>query len=169
MSKLATREVITIKLRSSHLAGTIGLVALFVIHTCFGLNAVYVWHKPTHLAHSFVFCSCVYFCLMALSTVFHSINAPDNSPFSDRSSGLISVLLVLSTIYLFTKVSSSPSPQWVAADAEIKVPSGENTELKRSPFIAWSRSVYSHTCCAYCQGFLPCLFLAFWSIHLHFF
>ena len=62
-----------------------------------------------------------------------------------------------------------PSPQWGAADAEIKVPSGENTELKRSPFQAWSRSVYSHTCYAYCQGFLPCLFLPFQSIHLHFF
>ncbi|WP_419637997.1 hypothetical protein, partial [Thiolapillus sp.] len=60
-------------------------------------------------------------------------------------------------------------PQWGAADAEIKVPSGENTELKRSPFHAWSRSVYSHTCYAYCQGFLPCLFLPFLSIHLHFF
>ena len=61
------------------------------------------------------------------------------------------------------------SPQWGAADAEIKVPSGENTELKRSPFQAWSRSVYSHTCYAYCQGFLLCLFLHFRSIHLHFF
>ena len=60
-------------------------------------------------------------------------------------------------------------PLWGAADAEIKVPSGENTELKRSPFIAWSRSVYSQTCYAYCQGFLPCLFLPFRSIHLHFF
>ena len=60
-------------------------------------------------------------------------------------------------------------PQWGAADAEIKVPSGEDTELKRSPFQAWSRSVYSHTCYAYCQGFLPCLFLHFLSIHLHFF
>ena len=58
--------------------------------------------------------------------------------------------------------------QWGAADAEIKVPSGENTELKRSPFKAWSRSVYSHTCYTYCQGFLPCLFLPFRSIHLHF-
>ena len=28
------------------------------------------------------------------------------------------------------------APQWGAADAEIKVPSGENTELKRSPFKA---------------------------------
>ena len=60
-------------------------------------------------------------------------------------------------------------PQWGAADAEIKVPSGENTELKRSPFHAWSRSVYSHTCYAYCQEFLSCLFLPFLSIHLHFF
>ena len=40
-------------------------------------------------------------------------------------------------------------PQWGAADAEIKVPSIENTELKDSPFKAWSRSVYSHTCYAY--------------------
>ena len=62
-----------------------------------------------------------------------------------------------------------PSPQRGAADAEIKVPSGENTELKRSPFKACSRSVYSHTCYAYCLGFLPCLFLPFRSIHLHFF
>ena len=32
-------------------------------------------------------------------------------------------------------------PQWGAADAKIKVPSGENAELKRSPFKTWSRSV----------------------------
>ena len=61
------------------------------------------------------------------------------------------------------------NPQWGAADAEVKVPSGEDTELKRSPFQAWSRSEYSYTCYAYCQGFLPCLFLHFKSIHLHFF
>ena len=61
------------------------------------------------------------------------------------------------------------TPPWWAAGAEIKVPSGENTELKRSPFKALSKSVYSHTCYAYCQGFLPCLFVPFRSIHLHFF
>ena len=60
-------------------------------------------------------------------------------------------------------------PQWGAADAKIKVPSSENTELKRSPFKVWSRSVYSHTCYAYCKEFLPCLFLPFQSIHLQFF
>ena len=52
---------------------------------------------------------------------------------------------------------------------KLKVPPGENTELKRSPFKAWSRSVYSHTGYAYCLGFLPCLFPPFWSIYLHFF
>ena len=53
-------------------------------------------------------------------------------------------------------IASARTPQWGAADADIKVPSGENTELKRSLVKAWSKSVYSHTCCAYCQGFLPC-------------
>ena len=55
-------------------------------------------------------------------------------------------------------VSLAFAPQWGAADAEIKVPSGENTELKRSPFKAWSRSVFSHTCYAYCQGFFLAYF-----------
>ena len=41
---------------------------------------------------------------MAISTVFHSINSPDNSAFSLCSSGLISALLALSTIDLFMKV-----------------------------------------------------------------
>ena len=59
-------------------------------------------------------------------------------------------------------------PQWGVADVEIKDPSVETTELKGSPFKTWSRSVYSHTCYAYCQGFLPCLFLPFRSIYLHF-
>ena len=33
------------------------------------------------------------------------------------------------------------TPQWGAADAEIEVPSGENSELKRSPLKAWSRYI----------------------------
>ena len=47
------------------------------------------------------------------------------------------------------------SLQWRAADAEIKVPSVENAELEGSSFKALGRSVYSHTCYAYCQEFLP--------------
>ena len=47
---------------------------------------------------------------IALSTVFHSINSPDNPPLSHSicSSGLISALVVLSTVYLFAKVSFGP-------------------------------------------------------------
>ena len=46
--------------------------------------------------------------------------------------------------------------QWGDADAEIEVPSVENTELKGSPSKAWSRSEYGHICYLYCQGFPPC-------------
>ena len=46
-------------------------------------------------------------------------------------------------------------PQWGAADAEIEVPSDENTELTGSPFKAWNSSVYCQACYAYCQGYLP--------------
>ena len=127
--------------------------------TWWGCCGLCFWHQPTELAHSFSFCSCVYICL---NDPFNCISFHKFSrqlpAFSLCSSSLISAFLVLSAVYLFMKVSFSPdiTPQWGAADAEIKVPSGENTELKRSPFKAWSRSVYSHTCYAYCQGFLPC-------------
>ena len=40
-------------------------------------------------------------------------------------------------ILLFEQLGSSlPTPQWGAVDAEIKVPSVENAELKGSPFQA---------------------------------
>ena len=46
---------------------------------------------------------------MALSTVFHSINSPDNSPLSKSVLPVLFLaLLVLSTVYLFVKVSLSP-------------------------------------------------------------
>ena len=61
------------------------------------------------------------------------------------------------------------TPQWGAADAEIKVPSGENTELYGSRFKARGTSVYSHMCYANCQEFIACYFLPFRSILLHFF
>ena len=65
--------------------------------------------------------------------------------------------------------SMFPTPQWGAADAEIKFSPDENTELQSYPFKAWSRSVYCHACYTYSQGFLSCKFLPFRSIHLHFF
>ena len=80
----------------------------FTLWGCCGLSQRY---KPTELAHSFFFsfCSWVYFCLcgpfncVSFHNFFRLL-----SVFSFCSSGLISALSVLSTIYLFTKVSFSP-------------------------------------------------------------
>ena len=66
------------------------------------------WQKPTELDHSFLFCSCVSFCLYGPFNCisFHKFSR-QLSAFSLCSSGLISALLVLSTIYLFMRVSVS--------------------------------------------------------------
>ena len=69
--------------------------------------AVYVWHKPTELSHSFLFCSCVCFCLYGPFNCIHSISSPDNSPLSH------SVLPVLFLHYwsfeLYISLRKSPS------------------------------------------------------------
>ena len=62
----------------------------FTWRGCYGLS---IWHKPTELAHSFFILFLYLFVFIALSTVFHFINSPDNSPFSH------SVLPVLSLPY----------------------------------------------------------------------
>ena len=70
---------------------------------------VYVWHKSTEPAQSFLFCSCVFFCPYSPFNCisFHKFSR-QISVFWLCSSGLISALLVLSTISLFMKVSFSP-------------------------------------------------------------
>ena len=68
------------------------------------------WHKSTELAHSFLFCSCICLCLYGLFNCisFHKFSW-QLCTFSFSSSGLISALLVLSTIlYLSVKVSLIP-------------------------------------------------------------
>ena len=65
------------------------------------------WHKPTELPHSFLLCSCVYFCLYGPFNCISFHKSRQLSAFSLCSSGFISALLVLSTIYLFRKVSFS--------------------------------------------------------------
>ena len=66
-------------------------------------------HKPSELAHSFLFCFCVYFCLYGpFSCIsFHKFSR-QLPAFSLCSPGLISAIVVLSTTYLFMKVSLSP-------------------------------------------------------------
>ena len=48
-----------------------------------------------------------------------------------------SIAYPLSHSFVHFSIHLPTIPQWGAADAEIKVPSGENTELKRSLFKAW--------------------------------
>ena len=77
--------------------------------TWWGCRGLCFWHKPTELAHSFLFSSCVYFCPY---DPFNCISIDkfnwQLSAFSVCSSSLTSALLVLSTMYLFMKVSFSP-------------------------------------------------------------
>ena len=70
---------------------------------------VYVWYKPTQLAYFFLFCSCIcfYLCGTFNCISFHRFSWQLYT-FQLCSSGLISALLVLLTIYLFMKVSFSP-------------------------------------------------------------
>ena len=78
----------------------------FMWWECWGIC---FWHKPAELAHSFLFCSCVYFSLYSLFNCisFHKISW-QLSAFSLWSSCLISALLFFSTICLVMKVSFSP-------------------------------------------------------------
>ena len=73
---------------------------------CYGLCQR---HKPSELAHFFLFCACVYFCLYGR---FNCISFYKSSRqffvVTLCSSGYISALLVLWSICLFMKVSFSP-------------------------------------------------------------
>ena len=62
--------------------------------TWWGCCGSCLWHKPTELAHSFLFCSCVCFCLYGPFNCisFHKFSR-QLSAFSLCSSGLISALL----------------------------------------------------------------------------
>ena len=67
--------------------------------TWWGCYSLCLWHKPTEPALSFLFCSCIYFCRYGPFNCisFHKFSKK-LSVFSLCSSGLISALLVLSTM-----------------------------------------------------------------------
>ena len=76
--------------------------------TWWGCCSLCFWHKPVELAHSLLFYSCVFFCLYGpFSCISFLKFSQQLSPFSLCSSGLITALLVLSTIYLLWKFSSA--------------------------------------------------------------
>ena len=81
----------------------------FTVLYVFILGRLFLRHKLTELAHSFLFRSFVCFCLHGPFNCisFHELSR-QLSVFSLCSSGLISALLALSAIYLFVKVSFSP-------------------------------------------------------------
>ena len=136
---------------------------------------VYVRHKPTELAHSFLFCSCVYFSLYGPfnCTSFHKFSR-QLSAFSLCSSGLIFSLLVLSTlsIYLYESLFQLwYNPLWltglkaltdwlnsprVYAETEVEVPlHRELRAIKSSPCDAWNWSEYWSACFACCHKLSP--------------
>ena len=97
---------------------------------------VYVWHNPVELAHPFLFCSCVYFCLYGPFNCisFHKFSW-QLSTFSLCFSCLILALLVLSTIYFLIKVSISPDIilcVWLGLKHQLT-----NTEQANILFCAW--------------------------------
>ena len=134
-----------------------------VVTLCVCLGTVQYWWISIGLAIvqlRAVFCPSFWYLLFfseALSwTIFDSSGIPlfHSGPVFHELVCLLSVVLSRNFINL-TTLFSYPATQWGAADGEIKVPSVENTDLKGSPSESWSRSVYSHACYAYCQGFLP--------------
>ena len=92
---------------------------------CCGLR---FWRKPTELAHSFSFCSCVYFCLYGpFDCISFRKFSRQLSTFSFCSSGLISALLVLSTIYLYESLLQPwYNPLWFGG---LKAPTNWLTNL----------------------------------------
>ena len=77
---------------------------------------VYVWHKPPELAHSFLVCSCVYFCLYGPFNCisFHKFSR-HLAAFLLYSFGLISASSVPSAIDLFYESLPQPwyNPLWL--------------------------------------------------------
>ena len=79
---------------------------IFTWWECYGLC---LWHTPTELAHSFLFCLFVCFCLYGPFNCISFLKFSRHlSVFSLCSSCLISAWLGLSTICLFRKASLSP-------------------------------------------------------------
>ena len=68
-----------------------------------------------------------------------------------------------------TKIWKSPKINLRKNSAMVTVPIILQPSSCFSQILLLALPSYSHTCYTYCQGFLPCLFLPFQSIHMHFF
>ena len=74
----------------------------------------------------------------------------------------VSVFLFIHTILLLKSQSFSLLYIWTRSEVLRRTKNWRllrwKPRVKGSPFQTWSRPVYSHSCYAYCQGFLPCNF-----------
>ena len=113
-----TTPIFSVSKRSAHMSCVSQCTKLtYSVSQCIPIGSpshggdvtVYIWHRPAKLANSFLFCPCVYFGLYGTFNciAFHKFSW-QLSIFSFCSCGLISALLVLSTVYLFLKVSFRP-------------------------------------------------------------
>ena len=94
--------------------------------------------------------------LMIFSSVLITKAAGATSGWYHLSLSLVGIIFRCHWLAVYSYLVQRPQAfRWGTKDAEIKVPSVENLELKGSPFKALSRSEYSHACFTYCQGFLP--------------
>ena len=129
-----------------------------------------LWHEPTELALSFfLFCSCVCFCPYGPFNCISFHKFPRQlSVFSLCSSGLISALLVLSTIYLFMKVSFSPSPDvilcgWLGLKHQLTNSLGGEVAV-----YVWHKSTeLAHSFFLFCSCVCFCLYGPFNCISFH--
>ena len=78
---------------------------------CYGLC---LRHNPTELAHSFYSVLVSVSVFMVLSTVFHSINSPDNSPLSHSVLPVLFLPYWSIRLYIYISLGKSPpAPLWL--------------------------------------------------------
>ena len=110
--------------------------------TWWGCCGFCFWHKPTELAHSFLFGSCVYFSIYGpFNCISFQKFSRQLSAFSLCCPGLISALLVLSINYLLLKVSFSchiTLCRWLGLKNQLT-----NSFLKRTCSLGLCRTVSS--------------------------
>ena len=114
---------------------------------------------------------------VALSTVFHSINSPNNSPFSHFVLLSHSALLVLSTLCLFMNVSFSPRVHLHARGGDVVFYAFDiNQPSLPTPFysalvsisVLWSFQLYFiHDNSPLSRSVLPVLSLPYSSFQLY--
>ena len=127
---------------------------------CYGLCLT---HKPTELAHSFLFCSCVCFCLYGpFNCISFHKSSRQLSAFSLCSPSLISDLLVLSTIYLFLQSKKRRKKKCAALTRSPR------DHLQVVGMLRFMFLTQTNRACLLLFILFLCLFLSLWAFQLYF-